>query len=71
MKHCSTFSEKRFHTETRVARWYVFEPKIPIWVNLAGSWNGKCWRILWSFGIFYVHLVYFMSIGIFYGRLVI
>jgi hypothetical protein len=47
----------------RVARWHVFKPKIPIGVNLAGSWNGKCWRILWSFGIFYVHLVlYFMAV---------
>jgi hypothetical protein len=51
-----------------VARWYIFEPKIPIWVNFAGSCNGKCWYIfyyftaIWyillSFGIFFPILVY-------------
>jgi hypothetical protein len=29
----------------RDARWF-FKPKIPIWVNLGGPWNGKCWYIL-------------------------
>jgi hypothetical protein len=49
----------------RVARWYVFKPKIPIWVNIGGPWNGKVWytysvdiwNILWTFGIFYGRLV--------------
>jgi hypothetical protein len=27
----------------RVARWFVFKPKIPIWVNFGGSCNGSCW----------------------------
>jgi hypothetical protein len=47
----------------RVARWFVFEPKIPIWVNFGGPWNGKCgydhleyistiWYYLWPFCIF-------------------
>jgi hypothetical protein len=37
----------------RVARLrYGFEPKIPIWVNFGGPWNGKYWYILWPFGIF-------------------
>jgi hypothetical protein len=44
-----------------VASWYIFQPKILIWVNFGGLWNGKCWYILhmasrnifWSFGIFY------------------
>jgi hypothetical protein len=39
-----------------------FKPKIPIWVNFAGSCNGKCWymyfRAIWSisglFVIFYI-----------------
>jgi hypothetical protein len=36
----------------RVARWYIFEPKIPIWVNFGKPKIEKCWCILWSFGIF-------------------
>jgi hypothetical protein len=31
---------------TRVARWFVFKPKIQIWVNFVGSWYGKSWYIL-------------------------
>jgi hypothetical protein len=23
-----------------------FVPRIPIWVNFGGPWNGKCWYIL-------------------------
>jgi hypothetical protein len=46
----------------RVARWYIFIPKIPIWVYFGGPWIGKCWHILLPFGIFYGHLVYFMTI---------
>jgi hypothetical protein len=52
------------------ARWYISEPKIPIWVNFGGWCNGRCRYILWpfglvyiqSFGAFYDHLVYFMVI---------
>jgi hypothetical protein len=41
---------------TRVARWFIFKPKIPIWVNFGGPYiDGK---ILWPFGIFYGHLGY-------------
>jgi hypothetical protein len=36
----------------RVARWFVFRPKIP---NFGGPLNGKCC-------IFYYHLEYFMAI---------
>jgi hypothetical protein len=50
--------------ESRVARWFVFKPKIPIWVNFGGHWNGKCcysltiiWNILWPFAIMYGSLV--------------
>jgi hypothetical protein len=35
----------------RVARWYIFKPKIPIWVNFVVSCNGRCWYFLWPFGI--------------------
>jgi hypothetical protein len=38
---------------SRVARWFVFKPKIPIWVNFVG----------YCFGKFYDHLIYFKPIG--------
>jgi hypothetical protein len=42
-----------FSLHFRVARWYVFKPKInPVWVNSEGPYNGKIWYILWLFGIF-------------------
>jgi hypothetical protein len=31
---------------TRVARRYIFMPKLPIWIYFGGSWNGKRWYIL-------------------------
>jgi hypothetical protein len=46
----------------RVARWFVFKPKIQIWVNFGGSLNGRCWYILWTLGPFYGLLLYFMDI---------
>jgi hypothetical protein len=69
-------SDKRL--SSRVARWYIFKPKIPIWVNFGGSFNGNCWHslwtwstdstaigyILWTFGIFCGNLVYFCRFGI-------
>jgi hypothetical protein len=39
-------SSLNFAVSGRVARWFVFKPKIPIWVNFGGSWNGKSWYIL-------------------------
>jgi hypothetical protein len=47
---------------TRVARWFVFKPKIPIWVIFGGFCNGKSWHILEQFGVFYGHWKYFMAI---------
>jgi hypothetical protein len=47
---------------SRVARWYILKPQIPLWVNFGGPWNGKCWYILWPFGIFHGRLVHFMAI---------
>jgi hypothetical protein len=38
----------------RVARWFVFKPKIPILVNFEGLWNGECWNVL-----FFGHLEHF------------
>jgi hypothetical protein len=46
----------------RVARWYIFKPKIPIWVNFGGPYNGKCWYIVWSFWNILRLLVYVMVI---------
>jgi hypothetical protein len=43
----------------RVARWHIFKPKFPIWVNFGGPWNGKGWYVIRPFGIYYGHLVYF------------
>jgi hypothetical protein len=31
----------------RVARWYIFEPKTPIWVNFGVSCKDRCRLILW------------------------
>jgi hypothetical protein len=39
-------------TNDRVARWFVFKPKIQIWVNFGGSAIGRCWYILWTLGPF-------------------
>jgi hypothetical protein len=36
--------------------------KIPILVKFGGPWNGKCYYILWPFGILYGHLVQFMAL---------
>jgi hypothetical protein len=46
----------------RFARWNIFKPKIPIWVNFGWSCNERCWYVVWSFGKFCVHLVYFAAI---------
>jgi hypothetical protein len=52
-----------------VARWFIFKPKIPIWVNF---WRDLVWKkikffidictILLTFGIFYDPLVLFVFI---------
>jgi hypothetical protein len=45
----------------RVARWFVFKPKIPIWVDFGGSCYGKSWYILLPFGLFYCHWKYLIG----------
>jgi hypothetical protein len=57
---------------TRVARWYIFRPKIPIWVKLGGGFEKKMllyymaiWNILWQFDMKYGHLVFFVVIWYF------
>jgi hypothetical protein len=61
----------------RVARWYIFKQKIPIWVHYEGSCNVRCWYIFMTFCILLGHFVYFMtfwyivwSLGIFFPVLV-
>jgi hypothetical protein len=58
------FSMQSQSAGSRVARWFVFKPKIPIWVNYGGPSIGKSIDVhmLLSFGIFYGHLGYFMTI---------
>jgi hypothetical protein len=60
-----------FVSTYRVARWFVFKPKIPIWANFGGSCYGKSWYILRPFGLFYSLWKYFKAIWyIFCGNLV-
>jgi hypothetical protein len=40
----------------RVARRLLFKPKILFWVNFVGYCDGRCWHILWLFGLSYSHL---------------
>jgi hypothetical protein len=42
---------------SRVARWFIFKPKIPLWV-IWRAFDLKMLYILWPFWIFYRHLVY-------------
>jgi hypothetical protein len=73
-------SATRYFFPVRVARWFVFKPKIQIWVNFGGSCNwrwlyilwtpgpfyGLFMYILWTFGIIHGNLVYFSRFGILY-----
>jgi hypothetical protein len=56
------FSPSLYLVVFRVARWYIFKPKFPIWVNFGRSCKGRCYYILWPFGLFYGHMVYFVAI---------
>jgi hypothetical protein len=42
----------------RVARWFIFKPKIPI----LGSCYGRYWYIIFPFGQISGYLVYFMAL---------
>jgi hypothetical protein len=59
-----SFPRKKLNKKTkkRIARWFAFKPKIPIWVNFGGSCNRKSWYILSQFGLFYGHWRYFTAI---------
>jgi hypothetical protein len=55
--------------DTRVARWQIFKPITPIWVNFGGPWKdifycrfkyiALMWYILWSFD----NLVWYIFLG--------
>jgi hypothetical protein len=38
-------------TVPRVARWYLFKPKIPMLIFFGMPLNGTFWYVLWTFGI--------------------
>jgi hypothetical protein len=46
----------------RVARWFIFKPKIPFWLNFEGLWNIKWWCVLDHLenvmAIWYMYLLY-------------
>jgi hypothetical protein len=54
---CS-FPEARLSLKKHCARYGAGLPdgkkrkKIPIWVNVVRSCSGRCWHILWTFGLF-------------------
>jgi hypothetical protein len=80
VQHSMTHTPSFWPALSRVARWHIFKPKIPIWVNFGGSCNVRyisillvhsvyftdIWYILWPFGIFYGCLVYFSRFGMFF-----
>jgi hypothetical protein len=39
-------SDDKNGVEIGVARWFIFKPKIQIWMHVGGPWNVKCWYIL-------------------------
>jgi hypothetical protein len=54
----------------RAARWHIFKPRNPSLGTFMGSCNGRCWSILWPFGLFYGHLVYFKDLWYIFSVLV-
>jgi hypothetical protein len=70
-----------FRVASRVARWFIFKPKIPLWVNFGGlkieyvcifynhlEYFTATWYNLWLFGIVCCDLVYFSHFGMFGPR---
>jgi hypothetical protein len=47
---------------TRVARGFVFKPKIQNWEHFGGSCNGRRWYVLRTLGPFCGLLLYFIDI---------
>jgi hypothetical protein len=55
----------------RVARWYIFIPKIPIWIYLVRPGKGNWWYILWSLEYFTTILCNLYPFGTFLGHMVL
>jgi hypothetical protein len=51
-----------FWKRVRVARWYIFKPKIPLWVNFKGLVKGDVGMFRDHFGALYGQLVYFCHV---------
>jgi hypothetical protein len=56
--------QSQFYVRIRVARWFIFGPKIPIWADFVRVLDWKMLlyfmaigNILWTFVIFHDHLV--------------
>jgi hypothetical protein len=60
-ENCTTFGMSG-GTWNRVARWHIFKPKVPIWVNFGWSCNGSIRFNSCPFDLFYNNLIYFMVI---------
>jgi hypothetical protein len=52
---------------SRVARWYIFKPKIQIWVTFGVYCNERRGQFLRPFGLFYSHLVYYVVILVYFS----
>jgi hypothetical protein len=39
----SSFVRTYIHDQDSVARWYIFKPKMPIWMYFGVSCNERCW----------------------------
>jgi hypothetical protein len=64
-----TECKKAQPVNTRVARWYIFKPKIQIWVNfLEGHAGEDVWSISRPLVVFYGHSVPFMIIWYIFPR---
>jgi hypothetical protein len=47
------------NVRSRVARWYIFKTKIPIWVNFGVPWIVKGRYVLRTFEKYYCNFVHF------------
>jgi hypothetical protein len=67
VEHDQLMEMGRVLNSTRVARWFVFIPKMPIWVYFLMPRVKSFWLFyIWPFGISKAILVYFIAIWYFY-----
>jgi hypothetical protein len=48
-------------TKIQGCQMHYFQAKNPNLDNFGGTCNGRCWYILWRFGLFYGNLVFFVA----------